>query len=116
MKTDEYAEELEELKYSRDGNLESYNDDLKEARSDKRKLETKKKKLEAKLTPTSRKQVAAKESVAPMKVNEEFSKMTPEQKRKQLGGRYGILSLELKKGLFFAEQQYKRRDEYDEAI
>ena len=61
MKTDEYAEELEELKYSRDGNLESYNDDLKEARSDKRKLETKKKKLEAKLTPTSRKQVAAKE-------------------------------------------------------
>ena len=63
--------------------------------------------------PTSRKQVAAKESVAPMKVNEEFSKMTPEQKRKQLGGRYGILSLELKKGLFFAEQQYKKRDEYD---
>ena len=113
MKTDEYAEELEELKYSRDGNLESYNDDLKEARSDKRKLERRKKKLEAKLTPTSRKQVAAKESVAPMKVNEEFSKMTPAQKRKQLGGRYGILSLELRKGLFSAKQAYKYADEYE---
>jgi len=63
--------------------------------------------------PTSRKQVAAKEVVAPMKVNEEFSKMTPAQKRKQLGGRYGIMSLELRKNLLFAEEEYKRRDEYD---
>ena len=70
-------------------------------------------KIETQAEPTSRKQVAAKESVAPMKVNEEFSKMTPEQKRKQLGGRYGILSLELKKNLLFAEEEYKKRDEYD---
>ena len=62
---------------------------------------------------TSRKQVAADGSVAPMEISQEFTKLSPTQKRKQLAGRYSKLSHELSRNLLKAQEEYRYADRYE---